>query len=158
MSDLNKHTHNHALYAVRLVLRVAGGVIAALLLPSMVGADSRVQTGAPSAPLRATAHVNFKIIIPKVLYLQVGNENDRAVGAETVAIMSNSHNVTLNATVRTPDSPAHGNVILSAAARKVIAQDAPCALGLSRAAAAPEEARGAGKVSTHQVVCTVSMP
>ena len=74
----------------------------ALLLPLTVVPESRIQTGAARAALSATAHVNFKIIIPKILYLHVGGGNDCIAGAETVAIMSNSRNVTLNATVRTP--------------------------------------------------------
>jgi hypothetical protein len=119
--------------------------IAALLLPSVVTAESHIQTKAASTALAAPARVNFKIVIPTTLSMHVGNASDRVAGAQTVAIMSNSRNVTLSATVRTPDADAlaHGNVILSAAARKVIAQDAPCAPGDARA---------------RRVVCTVSMP
>jgi hypothetical protein len=80
--------------ATRLVLLVGGSVIAALLLPSTAVPDSRVGTGAPNAALSATAHVNFKIIIPKVLYLRVGTANDGALGAGKMAVMSNSHNAT----------------------------------------------------------------
>jgi hypothetical protein len=138
----------------------------ALLLPLTVVPESRIQTGAPRAALSATAHVNFKIIIPKVLYLHVGAGNDRVAGAGTVAIMSNNRNVTLNATVRTPagaippvsGDDARGNVILSAAARKVIAQDARCTLGFAPAAVAPADSRGRVSVDTRQVVCTASMP
>jgi hypothetical protein len=60
-----------------------------------------------------------------------------------VAIMSNGRNVALTATVRAPSTnPAQGNVILSAAARKVIAQQAVCA---ASASASP-------------VLCTASLP
>ena len=126
--------------------------VAALLLPLMVAAESHIQTEAARAASATTARVNFKIIIPTVLYMHVGNASDRASGAQTVAIMSNSRNVTLNATARAPDSdvPTRGRVIpgasarlLSAPARKVIAQDAPCVVGDAPA---------------HTVVCTVSMP
>ena len=125
--------------------------VVAVLLPSMVAAESHLQTKAVGTASVATARVNFKIVIPTVLYLQVGNAADRALGAETVAIMSNSRNVTLNASVRRPDSdvPLRGNVvrgapvILSASRRKVLAQDAPCT---------------AGDAHPHPVVCTVSMP
>jgi len=133
--------------------------MAALLLPLMVVADSHIQTKTASAALAATSHVDFRIIIPTVLYLHVGSANDRATrGAETVAIMSNSRNVTLNATVRTPESDgrARGSAILGASARKVIAQDALCTVGA--AAAAPAVARGRVKVDDRQLVCTVSMP
>ena len=47
---------------------------AALLLPLTAATESQVRTGAPSAALSATAQLNFKIIIPKVLYLRVGQE------------------------------------------------------------------------------------
>jgi hypothetical protein len=119
--------------------------VAALLLASVVMAESHIQTKAASTALAAAAHVNFKIVIPTTLSMHVGNASDHVAGAQTVAIMSNSRNVTLNATVRTPDADAlaRGNVILSASARKVIAQDAPCAVGDARA---------------RRVVCTVSMP
>jgi hypothetical protein len=126
--------------------------VAALLLPLMVAAESHIQTEAARAASATTARVNFKIIIPTVLYMRVGNASDRASGAQTVAIMSNSRNVTVNATARAPDSDVHarGSVIpsasariLSAPGRKVIAQDAPCVVGDAHA---------------HPVVCTVSMP
>jgi hypothetical protein len=145
--------------ATRLVLLVGGSVTAALLLPATAAPESRLGTKAPNAALSATAHVNFKVIIPKVFYLRVGNANDRALGAGKVAVMSNSHNATLNATLRTQRSnaPARGNLILSAAAGKVIAQDAQCTLGPGGAAEARNESRGAN-AGARQVVCTLSMP
>jgi hypothetical protein len=127
---------------------------AALLLPISTGAESHLQTGAPGAALKATAHVDFKIIIPPVLYLDVSDRGAAGVpGTQTVSIMSNSHNVTLAATAHTFDA-ARGNVILSAAARKVIAQDASCTLG-SAHAAHPAPAPPSG---TRAVICTASMP
>lgn len=115
--------------------------------------ESRVQTAEPGTALQATAHLNFKIVIPKVLYLHVQGVNDRDL--QTVAIMSNSRNVWLTATLRTPQArdahaAAHGNIILSAAARKVIAQDTACALSEPRAG------RASGGAS--QLICTASMP
>ena len=129
------------------------------MLPLTAVPESRVETAAPGTALLATAHVNFKIIVPRVLYLQVGNSTDRALGAETVAVMSNSHNATLNATVRTLESnaPARGNLILSAAGRSIIAQDAKCSLGAGRAPPARTASR-AGPTAAQQVFCTVSMP
>jgi hypothetical protein len=46
---------------------VVAGMIAA---PGVARAESNVQTGA--AALTATAHLDFQIVIPRVLYLQVG--------------------------------------------------------------------------------------
>ena len=43
----------------------------ALLLPLTAVPESHIQTGSASAVSSTTAHVNFKIVIPQVLYLQV---------------------------------------------------------------------------------------
>jgi hypothetical protein len=42
----------------------------AALLPLMAAADSRLQSTAPGAAASATAHVDFKIVIPEVLFLR----------------------------------------------------------------------------------------
>jgi len=106
----------------------------ALTLPLLAFAESNVQTGAATASPGATAHLDFSIVIPKVLYLRVGTGSSYTTGAltsvnttdlitfspaagtvgngtavagtggdltggvETAAIVSNSGNVTLNAT------------------------------------------------------------
>ena len=75
-------------------LLVGGSVIAALLLPSTAVPESRVGSGAPNAAVSATAHVKFKVIIPKVLYMRVGYANEGALGAGKVAVMSNSRSAT----------------------------------------------------------------
>jgi len=49
---------------------------------------------------------------------------------------------------------ARGNVILNAAARKAIAQDAQCTLGDAHPAAAPAEAHGSLNTNTARVICT----
>jgi hypothetical protein len=126
---------------------------AALLVPMAAVPESRVQTAEPGAALQATAHLNFKIVIPKVLYLRVAGVDDRDL--QTVAIMSNSRNVWLTATLRTPqtqgtDAAVRGNVILSAAARKVIVQNTACALTEPRA--------GHTSAGANQLICTASMP
>jgi hypothetical protein len=100
----------------------------------MAYAESNVQTGAGTSAPGATAHVDFSIVIPKILYLRVGTGSsystgvlssnpsvdlitfsptaaqvgngtaiagvggDLTGGVETAAIVSNSGNVTLNAT------------------------------------------------------------
>jgi hypothetical protein len=124
---------------------------AALLLPMTAATESHIQTGVPNAALGTTARLNFRIIIPPVLSV-------RTTGAETVGILSNSRNVTLSATVRSPATTAkqptsadvvRSNVILSAVARKVIAEDVACTVaGLHSATA----------LDAGQLVCTASMP
>jgi hypothetical protein len=46
----------------------------ALLLPLTAATESQLRSEAPSASLSATAQINFKIVIPKALFLQVGRE------------------------------------------------------------------------------------
>jgi hypothetical protein len=127
---------------------------AALLVPMVAVPESRIQSEGAGTGLQATAHLNFKIVIPKVLYLHVASAHDR--DAQTVAIMSNSRNVWLTATLRTPEAQGsggaipHGDVILSAAARKIIAQDTACTLSEPRA--------GRASAGATQLVCTASMP
>jgi hypothetical protein len=108
------------------------GLIAAvvLLIPLMAAAESHGESGSPTAALDATAHVNFKIVIPSVLYVHVAGEADGIAGVQTVAVMSTGRDVTLNATVLT-------------AARKSIVQNVPCARG---------------DAHPGPLVCTASMP
>ena len=119
----------------------------ALTLPLLAFAESNVQTGAATATPGATAHVDFSIVIPKILYLRVGSGSayttgaatslatvdlitfspaagtvgngvpvagtggDLSGGVETAAIVSNSGNVTLNATATGALSDGSGDTI-----------------------------------------------
>lgn len=111
---------------------VARGLIATvvLLMPLMARAGSHVASSAATGTLAATAHLNFKIVIPTVLYLHVASQVELIAGEQTVAVMSTGRDVTLNATVLT-------------AARRSIAQNAPCARG---------------DAHPGPLVCTASMP
>lgn len=120
---------------------------ATLALPLMAYAESNVQTGAATNAPGATAHVDFSIVIPKILYLRVGTGStyttgnltsngaidlitfsptaaqlgsgtaiagvggDLTAGVETAAIVSNSGNVTLNATATGPLTNGLGDSI-----------------------------------------------
>jgi hypothetical protein len=116
----------------------------------MAAGESHLKPAAPTDSSSASAHVNFKIVIPNVLYVHIGGENARTPDTQSVSIFSNGRNVTLNSSLSTADSRdhAHGNLVLSAAGRKVIAQEAPCALKFPRAA----------NGDSRQVICTASMP
>jgi hypothetical protein len=119
----------------------------ALTLPLMALAESNVQTGAATNSPGATAHVDFSVVIPKILYLRVGTGStyssgaltsvstvdlitftpaagtvgngtavagtggDLTGGVETAAIVSNSGNVTLNATATGALSDGNGDSI-----------------------------------------------
>lgn len=76
---------------------------AALLLPFLASADSQLNTRAVNGAVLATAHLDFKIIIPKVLSLEMGTLRlESGIGGQPCgrhsAIMSNNRNVTLSAT------------------------------------------------------------
>jgi hypothetical protein len=164
-SGLNKHSQNQIFQAARLVLLVGGGFAGAWLLPSMAVPESRVASGAPGAALSATARMTFRIIIPKVLYVRVGNASENSLDPGNVAVMSNGHNATLNAALRTPDANARDrdNLILNSAARKGIAQNAQCSLSDSGAQSdrgAPPAAASSGDENSRspRLVCTVSTP
>ena len=132
----------------------------ALLLPLMAVPESRIESESARTASSTTAHVNFKIVIPPVLFLHVGPGNDGTAGADTVGIVSTGRNVTLNATVRAPDSstPTRRHVILSAAARKAIAKDAQCTLTPAPGGASPTGSPDSTKMETRTVICTASMP
>jgi hypothetical protein len=136
--------------------RALGGLMffGALLLPFLAFADSQLASGT-RGPLTATAHLRFRIIIPTVLSLEVA-DSTRTAGAQTVTVKSNSHNLALGATLGN-SGEATGRVVLSAAARKVIAQDAPCAAQRAPTAAGLAAAH-ADSAPVERMICTVSMP
>jgi hypothetical protein len=126
---------------------------AALLLPFLASADSQVVGSSARAAVKATAHLDFKIVIPRVLSMDMADSLEDVRGAQTVAIYTNSHNATLAATLAASDQ-ARGNIILNSAARKVIAQNVHCAPGAASYARVPT-----GSPPDHEpVVCTASMP
>jgi hypothetical protein len=120
-----------------------------LLLPLWAAADSHLQAATASGKVSATAHVDFKIVIPKVLSIALADGDTEGSGAQKVAIFSNSRNVTLAASIGSTPA-ARSNVILRAAAGKVIARDAACRL--------PADASSGVASKNTGMICTVSMP
>src|SRR5205085_11417184 len=61
---------------------VLKGLLAATAaaVPLLCNAESNVQTGASTAAPGATAHVDFQITIPKILYLRVGTGSSYTTG------------------------------------------------------------------------------
>jgi hypothetical protein len=148
-----KTSFQHGLRSARLTL--AGS--AAILLPFLAAADSQLQTGSARTSMRATAHVNFKIVIPPVLSLDMPAGSPGMRDAQTVSIYSNKHNVTLAATLG-PSGEARGTVVLSSAAGKVIAQKVACTPVATRSALPLPGAPRAGQRAADGVVCTACMP
>jgi hypothetical protein len=124
--------------------------VAAVSLPLNVAAESHIQSVVPGTASDTSARVNFKIIIPQVLYFHVRSDDDRSADAETVAVISNSRSVTLAASFPAAADAVRGNVILSSAARKGIAQNAVCGVKAG--------ARGVTAARTEPLVCTASTP
>ena len=73
--------------------------------------EAQLATGAAGTKLVATAHLDFRIVIPPLLGLTVNAANHAAV-------TSNGRSVTLQS--------AGGTVLLSAARRGVLLRDADC--------------------------------
>jgi hypothetical protein len=119
-----------------------------LLLPLWTAAESHLQAAPESRKVSATAHVDFRIVIPKVLSVGLTGGDSQGPGAQRVAIFSNSRNVTLAASSGSMPA-ARNNVILRAAAGKVIAREAACQL--------PTDASGVSP-KMNGMICTVSMP
>jgi hypothetical protein len=99
-----------------------------LLAPLPAAAESQIHADATHR-MTAIAHVEFKIVIPTTLSIEVLSSIQSRVDAQKVAIGSNGRTVVLAATVQGTDLPRH-DLILGAAARKTIAQDTACVLGV----------------------------
>ena len=114
----------------------------ALLLPFPAAPETQVHIGAQSHAVAAT-HVDFKIVIPTVLSLEMlaGTRPGNAV--QTVAIGSNGRTVALAATLNGAALPRH-DLILGAVSGRNIAQETDCAIAVRNIAA--------------KLICTVSMP
>ena len=124
------------------------GVMAAtaLLLPLASGAESHLQAAGASAKVSAMARVDFRIVIPPVLSLDVPGGDNQGAGTQKVAIFSNNRNVALAAS--SGSKPVAANVLLRAAAGRVIAREAACQL----------PAETSRSLVSPTMICTVSMP
>ncbi len=120
-----------------------------LLLPLWAAAESHIQGGTGTGKVSAAAHVDFRIVIPKVLSLGIAGGDTQGLGAQRVAIYSNSRTVTLAASAGSM-AAARNNVIPGAAAGKVIAREAACQL--------PADASPGVFSKPNGMICTVSMP
>ena len=119
--------------------------IAALVLPLLAAGESQFDVGsaAPRAarPRAAAAHLNFKIVIPQVLSLDIPG-GARLEAQARASIGSNGRSVALAAT-RAADA-ARRDVVLTAAAGRNLVREADCV---------PDAPAPAARVT-----CTASMP
>ncbi|HWG71576.1 MAG TPA: hypothetical protein VN692_19335 [Steroidobacteraceae bacterium] len=77
-----------------------------LLLPLSAAADSRMQAASAGSAASATVSVNFKIVIPTVLYLHLGSES--------AAIMSNNRKTMVQKARCAPAAPNAGRMLCTA--------------------------------------------
>ena len=91
---------------------------AALLLPLPAAAESQIHADAPRR-VTASAHVDFKIVIPKILSMEVLSGIQSGVDVQKVAIGSNGRTVALAATVQGSDLPRR-DLIVGAAVGYVV--------------------------------------
>ena len=114
---------------------------AIVVLAGDAAGEAQLATGAAGAKLVATAHVDFRIIIPPTLGLTVGT-------ASIAAVQSNGRSVTLTG--------RGGTAVLTAAAHGVISRDTPC--GLAPVRVAPGSAAHVTDLSRNLMVCTAATP
>jgi hypothetical protein len=159
---------------------------AALLVPWQVTAESGLQTGARTAGVGATAHLDFKIVIPPVLALSIDSAGVPVGAAPRVSIFSNSRHVLVAASIpATADersladrpvangaavSPPSGSaaernvgdgtrtVLLTASRHFVINAQTGCRLAGPRRVASTDRPLAAPIVDQRPVICTVAMP
>jgi hypothetical protein len=118
-------TRNYSMtHSLRLIRLTA--VVGALLIPASVPAESQLSEDGR----RATAHLMFKIVIPQVLSVEIG---------ETLAIGGNDHSLALWAAGGTEGH----HMILSGSGHRSVAQFAACT--------------HVGAGNTAGMSCTVSM-
>jgi hypothetical protein len=75
---------------------------ASLTLPFMAFSESNVQTGAATVAPGATAHVDFSVLIPQILYLRVGTGSSYTTGVYAA-------NTTVDEIIFSPTSAQVGN-------------------------------------------------
>jgi len=165
---------------------VAGAVIGAtLLVPWQVTAESSLASGARTANVGATAHLDFRVIIPPVLALSIDGAGAAARGAPRVSIFSNTRQVLFTASASPvadgrvgPGRPGAGaapgpraqaaagasadaqprTVLLSAARHAVIRAESSCQPGGPRVVATPGSLPRTPVIDLRPVICTVAMP
>jgi hypothetical protein len=91
----------------------------AILLVSQAAAESQLTVSSRDTASHAAGRVDFKIIIPTVLYLSVADDAEAVLGGKVATIVSNGRSVTFRADPR-------GNGITLLGRRHVIVAHTPC--------------------------------
>jgi hypothetical protein len=147
-----------------------------MIVPWHVTAESSLTSGARTASTGATAHLDFRIVIPPVLALSVAG-----LGEPRVSVLSNTRHVLLTAsppvlpdelvrfageapaTVAAPhanDAATGTRHVMWVSSRRsgVIVAETACRLDAPRIVAMPGRRLSAPIIDLRPVVCTVAMP
>lgn len=147
---------------------------AAITVPWNVTAESSLSSGARTATTGATAHLDFRIVIPPVLALSV---DGGANGTPRVSVLANTRHVLLSANPaavlaagqgpgaasasRPPEAAAAGarhTMFVTSRRSGVIIAETGCRLDAPRPVAMPGRRPAAPIIDLRPVVCTVAMP
>lgn len=134
--------------------------IVCALIPIIVRAESSLFMQQSSTPTSISAHVNFMIVIPKVLYLRVESVSSAPIGERAsrsaAALVSNIRNVALRVT--TNGEFAGSNVLIAAPVGRVIRQQAKWTQTYANSVVAPTEMYGGQDQSSNRVLYTATAP
>jgi hypothetical protein len=130
---------------------------AAVLATGGAVAESSLTSGAHTKSAGASAHLDFRIVIPPVLALRLEPESIAADGAARVAIESNTRQALLTAS-----SPAGagltGTLLVRPGRGVVLREEAGCRLATPRPVTGARAGRGPAIVDQRPVICTVALP
>ncbi|MBS0375224.1 MAG: hypothetical protein JSR73_11640 [Proteobacteria bacterium] len=132
-------------------------VLAALLATGGAVAESSLQSGAHTKSTGASAHLDFKIVIPPMLALRLEPEPIAAGGAPRVAVESNTRHALLTAST-TVGTSLSGTLLVRAGRGVVLREEAGCRLAAPRPIAATAAGHGPAIVDQRPVICTVALP
>lgn len=131
--------------------------LVALLATGGAVAESSLQSGVRTKSTGASAHLDFRIVIPPVLALRLEPDAIAAGDAPRVSIESNTRHALLTASSPTGAALA-GTLLVRAGRGVVLHEEAGCRLVAPRPVPAALVARGAAIVDQRPVICTVALP
>lgn len=117
------------------------GAWIAILLVSQATAESQLTVSSRDTVPHAAGRLDFKIIIPTVLYLSVTDDAEGLLGGKVATIVSNGRSVTFSSGTR-------GNTITLLGHRQIIVAHTPCSY------AAPSSSNS----NPPALTCTVAVP
>jgi hypothetical protein len=146
------------------LLAATAVTVGALLCPTLAPAESSLQSGSRTASTGASAHLDFRIVIPPVLGLTVNDSAELSGEAANVAIFSNTQHVMLSATHAAGSEtvearPAENRYQLLRAERgRVIRENTACRVADPKVLSPHSHGTGVQVLDTRPVLCTVAMP